>query len=156
MTWSEEGRVKFPRKGEGLQQEEECPVKEAGQDQIGSGRGNSLIEDEGEPGERVFKELRKTKGTEVEEERAVKGYLSKVMKELEHHVKVSGCPCDQWDLPARFEAEPCHEQTCSSEGLLLSQGQEGHVKVNIRNPETSVDSPRAGHPGAGLKMRILK
>lgn len=37
MTWSENGRVKFLRKGEGLQQEEECPVKEAGQDKTGSG-----------------------------------------------------------------------------------------------------------------------
>lgn len=119
MTWPEDGRVKFPRKGEGLQQEEECPVKEADQDKTGSGRGNSLIEGKREPGKRVFKKLRKTKGAEVEEERAVKGYLSKVMKELVRHVKMSGCPCDQWDLPARFEAEPCHKQTCSSEGLLL-------------------------------------
>lgn len=35
----------------------------------------------------------KDKGTEVEEKRAGKCYLSKVMKELAHHVKVSGCPC---------------------------------------------------------------
>lgn len=157
MTWSEEGRVKFPRKGDGLQQEEEeCPVKEASQDKTGSGRGNSLIEGKREPGESVFKELRKTKGTEVKEDRAVKGYLSKVMKELVHHIKVSGHPCDQWNLPARSEAEPCHQQTCSSEGLLSLEDEEGNVKVSIRNPETSFDSPRAGHPGAGLKMRILK
>lgn len=52
-----------------------------------------MIEGEEEPGERIFKELRKTKGTE--EERAVKDYLRKVMKAFVHHVKVSGCPCDQ-------------------------------------------------------------
>lgn len=65
---------------------------------------------------------------------------------------MSRCP----DVPARFEAEAYHEQTCSSEGLPLSSGEEGHMNVNVRKLETSVDSPRSGHPGAGLKMRILK